>query len=94
MNHDFDYPEGTAASDEARLLHEAKLAGAVTLLLDNADGVYFLRWLVNEAGLFTARYPDEGAAFREGKRLIGAAVFALVVGCGGAAKFFEEDFNG
>ena len=95
MSDDFFMEEDEAAEarDDAMQAHETRLLNAAALLMGNPDGVYFLRWLIGESGALAVRYPADyrDAAFREGKRVIGAAVFAKVVACGGAGKFFEED---
>lgn len=98
MNDDYeDYLGDYADSDkdEKRALHEAKLNAAIKTLMKTPDGVHFLRWLVHASGTLEATYTDgiERAAFREGKRTIGAAVLALIIGNGGAEKFFSEDIR-
>ena len=81
--------------EKKRDLHAARLSGAVDELLASADGRYFLRWLVEMTGTFEAAYPmDHGrAAFREGQRAVGCAIFALVVERGGGDKILQEDIN-
>ena len=98
MNDDYeDYQDDYSDidMDEKRALHKAKLNAAITSLMKTQDGIYFLRWLVHASGTLEATYTNgiESAAFREGKRTIGAAVLALVIGNGGAGKFFAEDIK-
>lgn len=76
-------------------LHAAKLRGAVDGLLKSPDGRYFLRWLVEMTGTLEAGFPLDHAraAFSEGQRAVGCAVFALVMERGGADKILAEEAN-
>lgn len=80
---------------ERNELHAARLRGAVDDLLKSPDGRYFLRWIVEKTGTLQASYPEDhaSAAYREGTRAVGCAVFALVVERGGADKILAEDVN-
>lgn len=67
--------------DDAMNPHTAKLTSAVRKLADDSDGQYFLRWLVQGAGVFAAGFPSghAQAAFTEGQRRVGLAVLQLCV---------------
>lgn len=80
---------------ERNELHAARLRGAVDGLLKNPDGRYFLRWIVEKTGTLEAGFPLDHAkaAFSEGQRSVGCAIFALVVERGGADKILAEDVN-
>lgn len=67
--------------DDAMNPHTAKLTSAARKLADDPDGQYFLRWLVQGAGVFAAGFPSghAQAAFTEGQRRVGLAVLQLCV---------------
>lgn len=76
-------------------LHKIQMRSAVLSLAASSEGMYFLRWLVNESGALAASYPTDNLrmAFQEGKRSIGVKIFAHIVDAGCAGEFFMEDVN-
>ena len=80
---------------ERRKLHQARLQTAVDEMLKSPNGRYFLRWLIEMTGTFEAAYPPDHAraAFREGERAVGCAVFALVLERGGVEKILLEEIE-
>lgn len=80
---------------ERRKLHQTRLWTAVDEMLKSPNGRYFLRWLVEMTGTLEAAYPLDHAraAFREGERAVGCAVFALVLERGGADKILLEEIK-
>ena len=75
---------------------EERLKACAAELLKSPDGRFFLRWLVEASGSLRASYQDSHgqAAFQEGKRAVGCAVFALICGLPGFEKIFKEERDG
>ena len=76
---------------------EIKLQGVMRLLADNRDGQVFLRWVLNECGVFQQSFPRDGtlSAWEAGRRAFGLELLRLCA----AAKctdvlFMKEDSNG
>ena len=73
---------------------EIKLQGVMRLLAEHRDGQVFLRWLLNECGVFRQAYPrnESFVAWEAGRRALGLDVLRLCA----AAKctdilFVKED---
>lgn len=76
---------------------ELKLQGVMRQLADNRDGQVFLRWVLDECGVFQQTFPrgESFAAWEAGRRAFGLEVLRLCA----AAKctdilFLKEDSNG
>ena len=75
---------------------EGRLKALAAELLKNPEGRFFLRWLIEASGTFKAKYPESHAqaAFQEGSRAIGCALFALICDLEGFEQIFREERNG
>lgn len=77
-------------TDEELREERIKLENAITTLMQNPDGEYFLLWLLDEAGVFESRYHTDihAAQWDEGRRELGLKVFSLCQSAGTAHKLF------
>jgi len=80
---------------------EQKLLNAVGRLAESGDGLFFLRWLLDESGLLGASQipPDLAhAGYREGRREMGWRVMDLIqkakLPAEQAADILQGDFYG
>lgn len=74
---------------EREALERAKLVGVMEALGKSRDGVYFLRWLLEDVcGCFApaGALAPEGLLYREGRRSVGMQVFSLVRDAGVVAE--------
>lgn len=73
--------------------HKAALLDATRLLLSCPAGRHYLKWLITPTLFYTPGLPagHAEAAFREGMRSIGQAVFSLVVETGAGGEIFKEE---
>ena len=80
-------------NEEARSTQEVRLRGAVYALAQNENGMEFLRWLMNESGVFWQDFPsdDKAAAWNAGRRALGLKVFALCAAENVAAKLVTKE---
>ena len=78
---------------ERRKEQEIRLHGAVYALSQNENGMEFLRWLMNESGVFWQDFPgdDKAAAWHAGRRALGLKVFALCAAENVAAKLVTKE---
>lgn len=80
-------------NEEARKTQEVRLRGAVYALSQNENGMEFLRWLMNESGVFWQDFPgdDKAAAWNAGRRALGLQVLALCAAENVAAKLVTKE---
>ncbi len=73
--------------------HKAALLDATRLLLSCPEGRHYLKWLIKPTLFYKPGMPEghAEAAFREGMRSIGQAVFSLAVETGAAGEIFKEE---
>lgn len=69
----------TEADTDAENTREIRLRGAVAALGKSEQGLSFLRWLLDEAGVFRQDFVQDEklAAWHAGRRKLGLQVFAL-----------------
>ena len=70
---------------------KTRLENAVTLLCGSDDGVFFLKWLMAESGVFKSEFFHElqSAQWNEGRREIGLKVFQHCVNAKVAKNIIE-----
>jgi hypothetical protein len=72
-----------AYDDEARrskeLLAQSKLEGVVQQLSRTNDGIFFLRWIIQETGVLQQGYPadDRLSVYQSGRRSVGMQIFSI-----------------
>lgn len=84
-----------AGLSEAGIEHNAKLNGILQELTSTNDGLYFLRWILDEAGVFRQEVPrDERIAiWNAGRRSVGMQLFSQAMRAGFAEKIVGRDVN-
>ena len=80
-------------NEELRKEQEIRIRGAVNALAQNENGMEFLRWLMNESGVFCQDFPgdDKAAAWNAGRRALGLQVLALCAAENMAAKLLTKE---
>ena len=76
---------------------ELKLEGVVRMLAENRDGQVFLRWCMDECGVFSQSFPRDGkiAAWEAGRRAFGLQILQLCAAVNCADTLLtKEESNG
>lgn len=75
---------------------ERRFCNAIVSLASTSDGLLFLRWLIGQSQILMAAYPADHAqaAYREGRRSMGAQLIALARKAGVLPEILKEDTNG
>lgn len=76
---EWDRTEADMQEEEEIKAREIRLRGAVAALGKSDMGLYFLRWLLDEAGVFRQEFiqDEKLAAWHAGRRKLGLQVFSL-----------------
>lgn len=74
-------------------LFDARMSGVVRALSETQDGTDFLRFILDECGVFKAQVPQgqTDAAWREGRRAVGLRVLGFVQDAGVIEKVMKKE---
>ena len=72
-------PVENARAREKAALAQQKLEGVARQLAGSNDGIFFLRWLIQETGALKQEYPadDRLSVWLAGRRSVGMQIFSL-----------------
>lgn len=74
-----DMSEKRVQAAEKQALAQQKLEGVARQLAGSNDGLFFLRWLIQETGALQQEYPadDRLSVWLAGRRSVGMQIFSL-----------------
>lgn len=95
----FDPNDRQAREDERRRTareFDRQACEALAAIASTRDGMVFLRWCIGQSGLLVSAYPLDHAqaAYREGKRSLGAQLIAMAAQAGKLPEILKEQDNG
>ena len=85
-----------AAHKEESEARERRFCNALAALAATDDGLRFIRWLIGQSDMLISAYPSDHAqaAYREGKRSVGAQLLALAARAGVLPEILKEESHG
>ena len=81
------------AAEQAQTERQLRLCGVVKTLSGTKDGRLFLRWLMDECGVFRSEYPaeDRHTVWNEGRRSVGVQILELCAAVHAVDTLFEKE---
>lgn len=83
------------AQKEAAQHLERRICNTIVKLASSPDGLVFMRWFIGQSEILLSKYPADHAqaAYREGRRCLGAQLIALAAQAGVLPQILKETIH-